>query len=188
MAGPWEVEQKFVVSNMDNLLQLLSHHAAVELRTEEHIDIYLQHPCRDFRASDEAFRLRQFNSQACVTYKGKRLPGKVKTRPEIELTIQLGEIPSWLEMMQYLGFRPLPEVCKTRRIFTLRATSAAPITIAIDQVAQLGTFVEIELLIDEEAKLEEARQQIESLASLLSLTEVQPRSYLSLLLIKLGVE
>ena len=188
MAGPLEVEQKFVVSNVANLLLQLSHCAAVELPTEAHVDTYLQHPCRDFRASDEAFRLRQFNSQACVTYKGKRLPGKVKTRPEIELTIQLGEIPSWLEMMQHLGFRPLPEVRKSRRIFTLRAAAAKPITIAIDQVDQLGTFAEIELLVDDEAMLEEARQHVESLAQLLSLTEVQPRSYLSLLLIKLGAD
>ncbi len=186
MAGPWEVEQKFVVRDVASLLQQLSQQAAVEVLTEEHVDTYLQHPCRDFRASDEAFRVRQFHSQACVTYKGKRLPGKVKTRPEIELAIQPNDVPEWLKMMQQLGFRPLPEVRKTRRVFKLGVAPSHPVTIAIDQVAQLGTFAEIELLVSEESQLEQARQRIEAIADLLLLTEVQPRSYLSLLLIHLG--
>jgi adenylate cyclase, class 2 len=188
MAGPWEVEQKYVVREADTLLHRLSQQAAVELRTEEHVDIYMQHPCRDFRATDEAFRLRQFNSQACVTYKGKRLPGKVKTRPEIELAIQLTEIPQWLEMMQHLGFKPLPEVRKTRRVFSIAAEGAAPFTVAMDEVSQLGSFAEIELLVVEESLLDPARERIESLAQSLLLTEIQPRSYLSLLLLKLGIE
>ena len=75
MAGPWEVEQKFVVSNVSDLLARLAQADSTELPTESHVDTYLAHPCRDFRTTDEAFRIRQFNSQACVTYKGKRLPG-----------------------------------------------------------------------------------------------------------------
>lgn len=188
MAGPWEVEQKFVVSDLQQLLDRLNKLKAQELKTEEHVDIYLAHPCRDFRATDEAFRLRQFNSDACVTYKGKRLPGNVKMRPEIELPIRQSDIPQWLEMMQYLGFVPKQEVRKTRRVFSLAYTDDQLFTIAIDEVVSLGLFAEIELLVSDPAVLEQAREGIEGLAQTLGLTEVQPRSYLSQLLAKLGIE
>ncbi len=188
MAGPWEVEQKFVVSDVQAIIDRLSELNASELQTELHIDTYLAHPCRDFRLTDEAFRLRQFNSEACVTYKGKRLPGNVKTRPEIELAIRQADVPQWLEMMQHLGFVPKPEVRKTRRIFTLGDANKRPFTIALDEVLNLGSFAEIELLVSDAAMLEEARSRIEGLAQSLGLTQVQQRSYLSLLLAKLGVE
>jgi adenylate cyclase class 2 len=192
MAGPWEVEQKFIVSDAAQLLERLVQFAATEMPTELHVDTYLAHPCRDFRATDEAFRVRQFNSEACITYKGKRLPGNVKTRPEIELSIRHAEIPQWLEIMQHLGFQPKPQVLKTRRIFSVaddqNSPSCKPFTVAIDEVDQLGTFAEIELLVDDAELLEEARNRIEQLALSLGLSQVQPRSYLGLLLAKLGVD
>jgi adenylate cyclase, class 2 len=188
MAGPWEVEQKFVVSDVQSLLDRLGELNAHELDTEVHVDTYLAHPCRDFRATDEAFRLRQFNSEACVTYKGKRLPGNVKTRPEIELSIRHADIPQWLEMMQHLGFQPKPEVRKTRRIFSLTADNNQPFTIALDEVLNLGSFAEIELIVRDAALLDDARTRIEAISKSLGLTQIQPRSYLSLLLAKLGVD
>ncbi len=188
MAGPWEVEQKFVVSNEQQLLERLAELDAKQMETELHVDTYMAHPCRDFRLTDEAFRLRQYNSQACVTYKGKRLPGNVKTRPEIELPIRQADIPQWLEMMQHLGFHPKPEVRKTRRVFSLTISDQQPYTVALDEVASLGSFAEIELIIADLGMLDEARSRIETLSQSLGLTQIQPRSYLSLLLAKLGVD
>ncbi len=193
MNSPWEVEQKFIVSNVDMLLERLRQLAAVEMPTEQHVDTYLAHPCRDFRATDEAFRVRQYNLEACVTYKGKRLPGNVKTRPEIELPIGQADVPQWLAMLQLLGFQPKPEVRKVRRVFSVAgngdfAAPSKPFIVALDEVAQLGTFVEVELLIDDPSQLELARSQIEFMAQSLGLFVVQPRSYLALLLLKLGVE
>ncbi len=188
MAGPWEVEQKFFVSDLPQLVDRLHELGAKETHTEQHVDTYLAHPCRDFRATDEAFRLRQFNSKACVTYKGKRLPGNVKTRPEIELPIGPADIPQWLEMMQHLGFQPKPDVRKTRRVFSLADSDQQPCTIALDEVDGLGSFAEIELLVKNAAELEEAQARIETLSRSLGLNQNQPRRYLSLLLAKLGVE
>lgn len=188
MAGPWEVEQKFIVSDVQHLVGRLGELNAMEMETEVHVDIYLAHPSRDFRVTDEAFRLRQYNSQACVTYKGKRLPGNVKTRPEIELPIRKTDIPQWLEMMQQLGFQPKPEVRKTRRVFSLTTSDRQPFTIALDEVASLGSFAEIELIVADIALLDEARSRVETLSRTLGLTDIQPRSYLSMLLAKLGVD
>jgi adenylate cyclase, class 2 len=187
MQGNWEVEQKYIVENVESLIECLKQSQACEVGIEQHIDTYMRHPCRDFKATDEAFRLRQFNDEACVTYKGKRLPGPVKTRPEIELSIHRDEVPRWLEMLQQLGFQPLRQVKKRRRIFKYEGPRA-DLTIAVDQVDELGDFAEIELIIQEGDQLESARARIETIARELGLGVVQPRSYLSLLLLKYEVQ
>jgi len=109
-------------------------------------------------------------------------------RPEIELPIRQADIPEWLEMMQHLGFLPKPEVRKTRRVFSLTVADQPPITIALDEVVNLGSFAEIELIVKDAAMLDEASTRIDLLSQSLGLTQIQPRSYLSLLLAKLGVE
>ncbi len=202
MQNAWEVEQKYVVQDVDRLLDRLQSLGAVPMETENHVDTYLKHPSRDFKVTDEAFRIRQVDSQAFLTYKGKRLPGTVKTRPEIELAIHATETSRWLEMLQHLGFQPVRQVRKFRRIFILQSSAIAQmnppnesdfaghafenVTIAMDRVEDLGDFVEIELLITDLAQIESARSHIEATAARLGLAEVQPRSYLSQLVARFG--
>ncbi len=202
MQNAWEVEQKYVVQDVVVLLDRLQSLGAIPMETENHVDTYLKHPSRDFKVTDEAFRIRQVDSKAFLTYKGKRLPGSVKTRPEIELAIHATETSQWLEMLQHLGFQPVRKVRKHRRIFILRSSAitrantnnagdfTAPafesVTVAMDRVEELGDFVEIELLIADLAQIDAARAHIEETAASLGLSEVQPRSYLSQLVAKFG--
>ena len=136
-----------------------------------------------------------------MTYKGKRLPGVIKTRQEIELPVASADWQSWLELVQLLGFEPLPAVLKQRHVYLpsdgvmgtappaeLDGPVISGIQVVLDDVQQLGSFAEIELLISDAQRLEAAHQQIAWLAAQLRLVEVQPRSYLSQLLTKLGLE
>ena len=188
MPNVWEVEQKYVVSDEAALRTRLAEAGYVLTGRETNSDIYFQHPCRDLRESGEAFRLRTTDSGCCVTYKGQRLPGAVKTRPEIELHIDAQQQSSWLELLQCLGFVPLPEVRKQRATFDHPAGAAAtdepklPIQVTLDHVDQLGTFAELESLASSADQLPQASQQICQLASLLGLDSVQPKSYLTLML------
>jgi adenylate cyclase class 2 len=109
----------------------------------------------------------------------------VKTRPEIELKIDADQFDQWLAMMEHLGFRPLPAVRKLRRQFDL-AFAQRQFNIAIDDVEQLGHFAEIELLVADQSDLPSARSAVEALGNALGLNRVQPKSYLSQLLSKLG--
>ncbi len=81
MPNSWEVEQKYRVQDPPQLIRNLATMGFSERVVELHEDTYLRHPCRDFRATDEAFRVRVVNETCCLTYKGPREPGIVKTRP-----------------------------------------------------------------------------------------------------------
>jgi adenylate cyclase class 2 len=201
MPDSWEVEQKYVVSDSSNLLARLATAGFTCVRTEEHTDVYFRHPCRDFRLTDEAFRLRQVGHEGCVTYKGKRLPGVIKTRREIELTVGQADWQQWHEMLELLGFEPLPAVRKQRQVYLpgeampqdgvaeqLEKTAMNGIQVLLDEVQQLGSFAEIELIVTEAERMDAAHRQIAELARQLGLNQVQPKSYLSQLLAKLQIE
>ena len=193
MQTQWEVEQKFVVDDVSRLRTKLTSCGFTTLKSETNSDVYFRHPCRDLRATDEAFRLRSLNDSSCITYKGKRLEGPVKTRPEIELEVAHAEREAWLSMLSQLGFTPLPAVVKRRETFS-RADTHSPLPappgllVTIDEVEQLGSFAEIELLVSTQSELLQAAERIVLLAEQLGLDQVQPRSYLSLLLAKLQLE
>ncbi len=196
MQTQWEVEQKYEVDDLPALRARLAAEGFMAIKSETNSDIYFRHPCRDLRATDEAFRLRSLNDSSCVTYKGKRRAGPVKMRAEIELSVSHTDRENWLTMFTQLGFTPLPAVVKRRETFESRVADSSPdaglepttLHVTLDEVEQLGSFAEIELVVSVEAELQPAAEQIEQVAKQLGLRKVQPRSYLSMLLAKLNIE
>ncbi|MBX3423059.1 MAG: class IV adenylate cyclase [Pirellulaceae bacterium] len=180
----WEVELKFHVDDVAELEQQLARHGFENQQVEKHEDIYLQHPCRDFRATDEAFRLRSVNGQAFMTYKGPRQPGPVKTREEIELPVANEGPPAahWLILLERLGFQPVVPVRKVRHIYQSPIVQGRDVLVTIDAVEQLGNFAEVEIVVNDPSKLDDARTRIQRLAERLGLQRVEPLSYLAQLL------
>ena len=148
------------------------------------VDRYLRHPCRDFAQTGEAFRLRLSGGEVLATYKGPRQSHAVKTRRELELP--LSDDPSRLEayaaLFGFLGFEPVAEVRKTRRKATFVA-GGAELEICLDQVDELGDFVEIEAIADDD-HVAAAQTLVRELAERFDLGEPEPRSYLRMLLEK----
>lgn len=184
----WEVEQKYFVDDYEQLLEELTDAGFTRSHEEVHCDMYFQHPSRDFRQTDEAFRLRRVNGQLCVTYKGQRLEAEVKTRREIELALVAKDEAHWQELLGNLGFRTLPEVRKTRVVFQPSKDDCEGFIVTLDQVDELGQFAEIEKIVRDPAALYEAQKSIEELARRVGLTRVQKLSYLAQLLQRLGLE
>lgn len=179
----FEVEQKFHVDDVVDLENRLRDLGAVETETQQHVDTYFNHPCRDFAETREAFRVRRINGVPMVTYKGTKLPGAIKARQELEWRLDPGD-PNGNNMEQLLGhlsFRRVASVQKTRRLFTM-PPSLGDIAVMIDRVESLGAFAEIEVIVDESTEVETARQRIASLALQLSLDRSESESYLSMLL------
>ena len=79
-----------------------------------------------------------------------------------------------------MGFRSVASVRKRRTIFRL-TWQDSPFEIALDDVDQVGTFVELETAADA-SELAAARERLLSLARRLELFRVERRSYLGLLL------
>jgi adenylate cyclase, class 2 len=178
----FEVEQKFAVADLAALQHRL---LACEVQWGElvcQVDLYFAHPCRDFARTDEALRIRQVGDRNYLTYKGPKIDAATKTRREIELPIQDGKAvaDAWRQMLEALGFTPVAGIRKQRRNGTVQWQQAT-VEIALDDVAGVGQFVELELVADEHA-LEAARQRILSLGQHLGLSSVERRSYLEMFL------
>lgn len=133
-------------------------------------------------------RLRRAGERVELTYKGPRVDAVTKTRREHSLPLAAPDtfggpratVEAWTDMLAAVGFRVVAEVAKDRTALSLERGSLA-VEIAIDTVAGLGAFVELELLA-EEAGLDAARECLGALARELGLTASERRSYLELLL------
>lgn len=189
----YEVEQKYPLADVPAVEAALARLGATWHRTAAQVDRYFNHPSRDFAVTDEALRLRRTDDTLAITWKGPRLDATAKTRRELELMLAQAAVPAaagepavqaaldrWTELLEALGFRQVREVAKRRRLATIVWQGAA-IEIAIDHVAGLGDFAELELQADA-AGIAAAAARVESLALQLGCTNPERRSYLEMLL------
>jgi adenylate cyclase class 2 len=181
-----EIEQKFARVDFADVERRLADRGLSLDEGHAEADHYFNAPDRDFARTNEAFRLRRVGETNLLTYKGPRQVSSVKVRTEIEVPFAAGdEAAEQMErLLVHLGYRPVAVVRKHRRGCRLERGGFA-LTVFLDEVEQLGRFAEVEILAEEEKK-EEAGRVLSEVAAELGLHEVQPRSYLGLLLQKLG--
>jgi adenylate cyclase, class 2 len=179
----FEIEIKFRVADHEALRRRLADRGSEPEATVDHEDAYLAHPSRDFAVTGEAFRIRGEGASNRITYKGPKLGGPAKTREEIEVAFAEGsEARSQLaRAFELLGFRPVAVVRKRRTEYHLES-EGRPITVSLDLAEGLGAFAEVETLAEAEADLPAAQQAVVAIARELGLTEIEPRSYLRMVL------
>jgi adenylate cyclase class 2 len=179
-----EVEQKFHAADLAEIRRRLELLGARFKAPIDQADTYFAHPARDFATTDEALRLRRVGEENFITYKGPRLDPLTKTRRELELPLPAGvaAFDQHAELLLALGFRAVATVHKRREAADLTWHGVA-IEAALDAVAEVGRYVELEATADE-AGLEAARSATASLAAELGLADAERRSYLELLLAK----
>jgi adenylate cyclase class 2 len=177
-----EVEQKFPVPDFTEIRGRLKGLGARFSEPKSEADTYYQHPARDFAVTDEALRIRRAGDACSITYKGPKIDSSTKTRREIDLP--LPEVPgspdSWGKLLEALGFTPIAEVRKDRTKAHV-AWEGCSVEVSLDSVGHLGTFVELELVVDSDG-VPSAKACIQSLAGHLGLSDSERRSYLELLL------
>ena len=178
----YEVELKFRLETFEVVEPALRQMGAIESSVVSHVDRYFNHPSRDFRSTDEAFRIRSVGDHNCVTYKGAVIGEVAKTRHEIEVGFADGSqsAEQMLEIVRLLGFRFVREVRKTRRSFRLK-WHGRDYELAFDQLPELGCFLEIELIADCDDR-NAAESAVWELARSLGFSDAEQRSYLDLLL------
>ena len=89
------------------------------------------------------------------------------------------------QIFMAMGFQELATVTKTRERMSL-IWLGTPITICLDQVEEVGEFVELEIVAADEGEAELAKSHLRSLAEELKLSGGIRTSYLELLLTKRG--
>jgi adenylate cyclase class 2 len=84
-------------------------------------------------------------------------------------------------LFELLGFRAVAVVGKKRSEYHLDY-EGRPMVVALDLADGLGTFAEVETLVEAESDLHEGQKAVLALAGDLGLSEVEPRSYLRMVL------
>lgn len=165
-----EIEIKAWCDDREELMRRIESAGAVFMESREEVDIYYNHPSRNFAQTDEALRIRSVNGQCRLTYKGPKVSARSKARIEHETGVE--DFPRMRNILESLGFAVSGTVEKKRKLFTLN-----DIEICVDDVNGLGTFAELE-------KKGEMGQGIEEelfvLAAKLGLCRFERRSYLEL--------
>ncbi|KAA1261018.1 CYTH domain protein [Rubripirellula obstinata] len=179
----FEVEQKYHVDSTEELISKLASIGATALEQQSHADTYYNHPSRDFAETREALRIRRVDGKPLITYKGQKLPGVIKARQEMEWRLDPGDRDGnqTEALLVALGFRRVETVNKVRQTFDL-PKPWSKLVVVIDQVETLGSFAEIEMVVEDSDSVEDARNQISELAGKLNLNDAESRSYLRMVL------
>lgn len=151
------------------------------------IDLYWNCDDRDFRKTDEALRLRSVEDlhsgkkESLITYKGPKQDCRSSTRLEYETSV--GEMDTARKLLTALGYHAVAAVKKTRRSF-----ERTPASVCLDSVEGLGTYVELEILLECEEQRETAVDTLFSLLDCLGISRdaLTRESYLDLLLASAG--
>jgi adenylate cyclase class 2 len=186
-----EVEVKYRAPDPAAVLDRLLTLGAKRAWEADEADHYFNGPDRDYRQTDEAFRIRRTADDTRLTYKGPKREAATKTRKEIEVRIGDGReetAAGMTELLVCLGFRPVAVVRKKRVVYRLDRPvggKARRVEVCFDEVERVGSFVEVEALA-EESEFEDAKAAVLGLAAELGLTAQERRSYLGLLLEAMG--
>jgi adenylate cyclase class 2 len=163
MGDTFEVEVKIAIDNYEEMEKRILDVGAKKINREVQIDSYFDHPCRTFQNTDEALRIRSRKSLgskeidtsrgvAELTYKGPRIDSTTKTR--IESSVSIDSTEEMASILENLSFKSVATVTKKRQFFSLPS-----MTISIDEVEDVGLFVEFET-IAQSKDVDEARNNI----------------------------
>ena len=146
-------------------------------------DTYYSRPDVDFMKTVECLRIRQRDGFAEVTYKpattiATHTKNDVIIKPETNLPIQPRDVAIAKQLLANLGMVKLVEVNKYRRLF--QSPNFPKATVAIDEIKNAGTFVEVEVLSDDETGALAMINDIETKLDLSS-AEVVTRPYRDIL-------
>ncbi len=167
-----EIEIKAYCDNIGDVKKKLVKMGAEYIKSEKESDCYFNHPEKDFGETDEALRIRTVDDNSVLTYKGPKISKKSKARIEKEVIVSDDDVSG--EILLLLGFKVSGKVVKKRDYYTLNG-----IVICLDEVENLGSFVELEKM---GSDLEKIESELFALADKLGLDRLERRSYLELVL------
>lgn len=173
-----EVEVKAWVENPDSLKDLLEKQHTFE---KEYLkdDIYFLPPGAEILEKAESFyfRLRTENGEHIITRKEKTVTDGIEVNQEQEFTVS--DSSQFEDLMYKLGCSVL--VRKKKKGWKYSSKTSI---LELSHVDNLGYFIEIEKIIEDEKDISRAREEVKELLEGLGVSEdkIESRSYTSLLL------
>ncbi len=174
-----EIEVKASVEDPKHMERSLIDFGATPIGIQMQADTYYNAPYRDFGKTDEALRIRVEEGKSVLTYKGPKMDKVSKTRKEVETEIK--DIDGMGNILSSLGFFPVATVSKKRKNFRL-----GDFFISLDEVRDLGHFMEIEIAVKDSKNFQEKVESIFKFMGKLGINRESSirKSYLEMILEK----
>lgn len=179
-----EVEKKFFVSSFDAIRQQLGAADLTVLdagESQTQSDEYFNHYQLRFELQDIALRIREVNGDHVLTFKGPNHSAETKIRSEIEISLEADDAAKMSQVFLGLGMHSVAKVSKNRETVELKWQDSQ-VKVCLDTVAEVGNFVEIEMVVPGDAEVPAAIEKLDALASRLGLSQSTTTSYLEMLL------
>lgn len=173
-----EVERKFrlIPEKIEVVRAYLKNISSDPLSIHQIDSVYLYRMSsfKDFKLGDPVIRIRSVDEKTILTY--KKSINKEGDRIEHELTIDSASIADAL--LKELGFNFVIKVEKDRSEYKFN-----DITFCLDDVSDLGIFLEIEIVCQSNDEVESAQKKIMKLASQIGFSDLdlETRKYDQLL-------
>ena len=167
-----EVEVKIPLHSRDNTENELIRLGFASGDLIRETDIYFTSDFHDFLKRDEALRIRRSENltkataSAVLTFKGPKIDAVSMTRKEVETRI---EDPAGMQVILLaLGFREVIPVRKLRKYYNMDIEGYSDygdvswtVHACLDQVEGLGSFLELEMLVEREEDCQDALDRVE---------------------------
>ena len=172
-----EVETKLKIDDIEHTEERIKELIGDYKGEKTEIDLYYDHPNIQILSGGRALRVRDAGGKYRLTYKGPKKDDVTTSRAEIEIGIESAR--EMIEILNELGFYEICEVKKLRKTYLLK-----DLIITLDNVSDLGEFIEVEGKASNDDEFEEKKDEIFKLLKKLGLStgEISQRSYLEMLL------
>jgi len=172
-----EVETKLKIDCIEHIEERVKELIGDYQGEKTEIDLYFDHPDMQILSGGGALRVRDSNGKYRLTYKGPKKDDETTSREEIEIGIESAR--EMIKILDELGFYEICEVKKLRKTYLLK-----DLIITLDNVADLGEFIEVEGKASNDQEFEEKKGEIFKLLKKLGLSTegISQRSYLEMLL------
>ena len=170
-----EVERKRIFTgSINTFITMLKTHGFAQTSQLHENDTYYSRPDVDFMQTVECLRVRERDGFAEVTYKPATSQATSTNngaimKPETNLSIAPNDAAAAKQLLANLGMIELTTVAKFRRTFASAAYPNA--VIAIDEITDVGTFIETEVTLADKAA---ALQTVDKLERLLGVDTFPP--------------
>ena len=168
-----EIEIKAQITNNEDIKNKISAKGATLKGTKYQHDILLDPPQTDFSKTDQVLRIRNTDGNWKLDYKTPRLDNETKSRKEFSLKIEDGK--QLRDIFRWMDFKIVGEIEKTRETYHLN-----DMKINLDNVTHLGTFIEVEVMGNEQ-NFEDTKKTIFTFLNELGIKETIKKDYLELL-------
>ena len=174
-----EIEVKAKVEDPKQIERSIIALGGVPVGIENHADTYYNSSVHDFEKTDEALRIRAQDDRYFLTYKCPKMDKVSKTR--LEHQVEIEDPDSMGEILSALGFSPAAILIKKRKNYRI-----GDFFISLDDVRNLGDFIEIEITLKNSKNYEEKVESIFKFIEKLGISRDSTirKSYLELLLEK----